>query len=53
MNNEHLSTVTVIELSKKEAYHLLNQPSKILIEEADEIQKLNNEPVLPEDETNE
>lgn len=50
MSNEYLSTVTMIELSKKETYHLLNQPSKILIEEANEIQKLNNEPVLAEDE---
>lgn len=45
MSNEHQSTVTEVELSEKELFHLLNQPDVILAEEEAEIQKLGNEPI--------
>lgn len=45
MSNEHQSTVTEVELTEKELFHLLNQPDVILANEEIEIQKLGNEPV--------
>lgn len=45
MNNQNSSTVTFVELTDKEMFHLLNQPDVILANEEIEIQKLGNEPV--------
>ncbi len=45
MNFDHFSTVTELELSKEEMFHLLNQPDAILANEESEIMKLGNEPV--------
>lgn len=44
MNFDHFSTVTELNLSKEDMFHLLNQPDAILANEEAEIAKLGNEP---------